>query len=149
MQGNGNPKRCGRPHFECIASHLILQRAWTDEVHETIETNTEKWSNPLEKLNSSPNRAYPLFYQDCRVSLEPWPQLERTITLATTGTLCSYYVLDQIGDIVEELYINRSCQFYILRTTAREEPAVSYRWTGRVWEITGWSSRLRENYRPF
>jgi hypothetical protein len=32
--------------------------------------------------------------------------------------------------------------------TAREEPAVSYRWTtGRDWEITGWSSRLQENHR--
>ena len=30
------------------------------------------------------------------------------------------------------------------------EPAVSYKWTGWVWEITGWSSRLlQENYRPF
>ena len=27
------------------------------------------------------------------------------------------------------------------------EPAVSYKWTGRVWEITGWSSKLQENYR--
>ena len=26
------------------------------------------------------------------------------------------------------------------------EPAVSYRWTGWVWKITGWSSRLQENY---
>ena len=31
----------------------------------------------------------------------------------------------------------------------REEPAVSYRWTGWVWKIIGWSSRLQENYRPF
>ena len=29
------------------------------------------------------------------------------------------------------------------------EPAVSYRWTGWVWEITGWSSRLQKNYRSF
>ena len=29
------------------------------------------------------------------------------------------------------------------------EPAVSYRWTGWVGEITGWSSRLQENYRSF
>ena len=29
------------------------------------------------------------------------------------------------------------------------ELAVSYRWTGRVWEMTGWSSRLQENYRSF
>ena len=28
------------------------------------------------------------------------------------------------------------------------EPAVSYKWTGWVWENTGWSSRLQENY-PF
>ena len=27
------------------------------------------------------------------------------------------------------------------------EPAVSYRWIGWVWEITGWSSSLQENYR--
>ena len=30
-----------------------------------------------------------------------------------------------------------------------EEPAVSYRWTHWVWEITGWSSRLQENDRSF
>ena len=30
----------------------------------------------------------------------------------------------------------------------RGEPAVSYNWTGWVWEIAGWSnSRLQENYR--
>ena len=31
----------------------------------------------------------------------------------------------------------------------RGEPVVSYRWTGWVWEITGWSSRLQENYPSF
>ena len=31
----------------------------------------------------------------------------------------------------------------------REEPAVRYRWTGWVWEITGWSSRLQEIHRSF
>ena len=31
----------------------------------------------------------------------------------------------------------------------RGEPAVSYKWTGWVWEITGWNSRLQENYRSF
>ena len=29
------------------------------------------------------------------------------------------------------------------------EPAVSYKWTGWVWEIFGWSSRLQENYWSF
>ena len=29
----------------------------------------------------------------------------------------------------------------------RGEPAVSYKWTGWVWGITGWSWRLQENYR--
>ena len=29
------------------------------------------------------------------------------------------------------------------------EPAVSYRWTGCVGEITGWSSSVQENYRSF
>jgi hypothetical protein len=32
-----------------------------------------------------------------------------------------------------------------MATYAREEPAVSYRWAGWVWEITGWSWRLQEN----
>ena len=31
----------------------------------------------------------------------------------------------------------------------RGKPAVSYRWTGWVWEITGWSSRLQGNHRSF
>ena len=31
----------------------------------------------------------------------------------------------------------------------RGEPAVSYKWTGWVWDITGWSSRLHENYQSF
>ena len=31
----------------------------------------------------------------------------------------------------------------------RGEPVVSYKWTGWVWELTGWSSRLQENYRSF
>ena len=31
----------------------------------------------------------------------------------------------------------------------RGEPVVSYRWTGWVWEITGWSSRLQEKYWSF
>ena len=31
----------------------------------------------------------------------------------------------------------------------RWEPAVSYRWTGWVWEKTCWSSRLQENYGSF
>ena len=29
------------------------------------------------------------------------------------------------------------------------ELAVSYRWTGWVWEITSWRSRMQENYRSF
>ena len=29
------------------------------------------------------------------------------------------------------------------------KPAISYIWTGWVWEITGWSSRLQENYWSF
>ena len=31
----------------------------------------------------------------------------------------------------------------------RGEPAVSYKWTDWVWEITCWSWRLQENYRSF
>ena len=31
----------------------------------------------------------------------------------------------------------------------RGEPTVSYKWTSWVWKITGWSSKLQENYRSF
>jgi hypothetical protein len=31
----------------------------------------------------------------------------------------------------------------------RGPPAVSYKWAGWVWEITGWSLWLQENYRSF
>ena len=34
-------------------------------------------------------------------------------------------------------------------TNDQGEPTVSYKWTGWVWEITGWRSRLQENYRSF
>jgi hypothetical protein len=38
---------------------------------------------------------------------------------------------------------------YELEINDRGEPAVSYRWTGWVWDLTGRSSRLQENYRSF
>ena len=36
-----------------------------------------------------------------------------------------------------------------LASPPKGELAVGYRWTGWIWEITGWSWRLQENYRPF
>ena len=41
-----------------------------------------------------------------------------------------------------------NCVVLVL-TYDRGEPAVSDTWTGWVWEITGWSSRLQENYCSF
>ena len=38
---------------------------------------------------------------------------------------------------------------YIPQPTDRGEPAVSYKWNGWVWEITGLSSRLQDNYQAF
>ena len=35
---------------------------------------------------------------------------------------------------------------YSIANNDQGEPAVSYRWTGWVWETTGWSSRLQENH---
>ena len=42
-------------------------------------------------------------------------------------------------------------QHYIITLPLNEwgEPTASYRWTGWAWEITGWSSRLQENYLSF
>ena len=56
-----------------------------------------------------------------------------------------------------ETWCNGHCssasQMLFVNTTPsfndRGEPALSYRWAGWVWEITGWSSRLQENYRSF
>ena len=39
-----------------------------------------------------------------------------------------------------------SSAFYGLQINEGGEPAASYRWTGWVWEIASWSSRLWENY---
>ena len=36
---------------------------------------------------------------------------------------------------------------WLVSSSDRGGPAVSYKWTGWVWVITGWSSRLQENYR--
>ena len=44
-------------------------------------------------------------------------------------------------------FINMRKNF--LGTYDQGEPAVNYRWTGWVWEITGWSSRLWKNYDQF
>ena len=41
------------------------------------------------------------------------------------------------------------CCKFLLLCTHRREPAVSYKWTSWVWEITGWSWRPQENYQPF
>ena len=37
----------------------------------------------------------------------------------------------------------------LAQTYDRAEPTVNYKWTGGAWEITGWSSRLQENYWSF
>ena len=41
------------------------------------------------------------------------------------------------------------CQLYDILSNDQGEPAVSYWWTGWVWEITSWSSKLQENHRSF
>ena len=48
---------------------------------------------------------------------------------------CNKYILTVIG-----IYV---------RIYVREEPAVSYRWTGWIWELTSWSLRLQEDCRSF
>ena len=45
------------------------------------------------------------------------------------------------------IWLKFSCSQF--PTNDRGELAVGYRWTGWVWEITGWNSRLRENYWSF
>ena len=37
----------------------------------------------------------------------------------------------------------------VLPSYDRWEPVVNYRWTSWVWDISGWSSRLQENYPSF
>ena len=39
--------------------------------------------------------------------------------------------------------------FTVVQTYEQGEPAASYRCTSWVWELTGWSSRVQQNHRPF
>jgi hypothetical protein len=50
----------------------------------------------------------------------------------------------EVGD--HEIRTKLTATHTYLQGYDRGEPAVSYRWTGWVWELTGWSSRLQENY---
>ena len=45
----------------------------------------------------------------------------------------------------------KRCQLHLwlLRHIEWEEATPNYKWIGWVWEISGWSSRLPENHRPF
>ena len=45
--------------------------------------------------------------------------------------------------------ISSCIQDQLTETYDRGEPAIRHKWTGWVWEITGWSSKLQENYRSF
>jgi hypothetical protein len=42
-----------------------------------------------------------------------------------------------------------NCYISLLFIYDRGESVVSYRWTNWVWELTGWSSRVKENYLLF
>ena len=44
------------------------------------------------------------------------------------------------------IFFGYFCSFWC---NGRGEPAVSYKWTGWIWEITSWSSRPLENFRGF
>ena len=81
------------------------------------------WTNPsTEELKFES----PSIYEDS--NLEHW---------SATPVVVTWKVMSQ------HLFLN------IIPNNDRGEPAVSYKWTGWVWEITGWSSRLQENYRSF
>ena len=98
-------------------------------------------------------RANPRWYRASRgrCSLCSWRTLHpsktpRTTSLALSPPECTW----------QEKSVTRTSDYRRLRTPitavaiiwsrARGEPAVSYRWIGWVWEITGWSSRLQENH---
>jgi len=58
---------------------------------------------------------------------------------------CIYFFADCCGDDSDtSLHLGNLIAALSL-INDRGEPAVSYRWTGWVWEITGWSSRLQED----
>ena len=52
--------------------------------------------------------------------------------------------LDLVDKTMKEEWRHQGLNL-VFGNTVREEPVVSCRWTGWVWEITGWSWRLQEN----
>ena len=60
---------------------------------------------------------------------------------------CVYHMRTYIAGLCSRVNIRLFISSQnIIQIYDQGEPAVSYKWAGWVWEITGWSSRLLENY---
>ena len=79
----------------------------------------------------------------------PWP-VRPNIT-AFQQLICSHNQLIMVNSspCISLISARLTAPDLYVLITARGEPAVSYRWTDRIWEIMGWSSRPQENHRSF
>ena len=59
-----------------------------------------------------------------------------------------YTTLCKLSVVCKEIWYVLENKEYVC-TYDRGEPAISYRWTVEFEKITGWGSRLQENYRSF
>ena len=82
----------------------------------------------------------------CDVYSCRWPRLTPYPALCGRGQGNSF---DSLGSIIGDNSVGPVGPCLKKKKNERGEPTASYRWTGWVWEITGWSSRLQENYRSF
>jgi hypothetical protein len=108
------------------------------------------WTNPftyLEAIHASTTSFKPQYLHD------NIPHLHNISTHITekrrksASIYFSKYFSDSVSSqsLVLEAIHHRS----MVQDNDRGEPAFVYKWTGWVWEITGWSSRLQENYPSF
>jgi hypothetical protein len=108
--------------------------------------------SPLQRVPELPAR-HACNFQICTV--ERFPSLAADIKSKTQRSLCSNHGVTGNSGAARVLSPGHELIAYLLIATILSramiggEPAVSYRWTGWIWEITGWSSRLQENYPSF
>ena len=82
---------------------------------------------------------------DCRLNRFGQQFENSKMIIMSTSRSCRRLI-----DTVLKISVSLQKSQSMLTTYDRGEPAVSYRWIGWVWGITGWSSRLlQETYRSY
>ena len=145
-------------HNEILVNWIFIKRWWTHVLDfgpwkwGVLDTGfVEKWPSRIQdvlyflKLDVTNNK---LWLRSCLV-------LNSCGVLWVVGP-CPYlgmYPSHQmfVGGVLTSVftYYTTWITCYLPRNNDWGQPAISFRWTGWVWEITGWNSRLKENYWSF